>query len=313
MKRKGFTLVELLVVIAIIALLMGILMPALAKVRQIAFRMICGTNCAAIGKAMLVYSNEQNDSYPIAGEPIGGNDGSPRWSTRPYISDFHAENREDAFVDPTISASFYCLIKYTDCTTKMFICKGDVGARPFSMDQANIPAARNVILQDLWDFGNGQGTVFAPPSTFCSYSYHMPYKHRDGTASTALNANSDPGSPIVSDRNPYLDGNATDRIENPEDYGYEPDPGATPMKYNSECHEVEGQNVLYNDGHVDFEARSNVGLGKDNIWSCWGPSTSRPPMEERQWSESPNIVPEADGDHYGTSRQDAYLVSNSTL
>ena len=67
MKKKGFTLVELLVVIAIIALLMGILMPALARVRQLAFRMICGTNLSGIGKAMLLYSNDYQDELPRAG------------------------------------------------------------------------------------------------------------------------------------------------------------------------------------------------------------------------------------------------------
>ena len=66
-KKKGFTLVELLVVIAIIALLMGILMPALARVRQIAFRMTCGTNLSGIGKAMLIYANDYEDELPRAG------------------------------------------------------------------------------------------------------------------------------------------------------------------------------------------------------------------------------------------------------
>ena len=67
MKRRGFTLVELLVVIAIIALLMGILMPALARVRQLAFRMVCGTNLSGIGKAMLLYANDNDDELPKAG------------------------------------------------------------------------------------------------------------------------------------------------------------------------------------------------------------------------------------------------------
>ena len=66
-KRTGFTLVELLVVIAIIALLMGILMPALAKVRQIAYRMVCGNNIGGIGKAMMVYANDNEEAYPVAG------------------------------------------------------------------------------------------------------------------------------------------------------------------------------------------------------------------------------------------------------
>ena len=67
MKRKGFTLVELLVVIAIIALLMGILMPALARVRQIAYRMVCGTNLSGIGKGILVYAQDNDEDYPTSG------------------------------------------------------------------------------------------------------------------------------------------------------------------------------------------------------------------------------------------------------
>jgi len=80
MERKGFTLVELLVVIAIIALLMGILMPALARVRQVAFRMVCGTNLSGIGKAMLIYANAAAETahglaqylsgWPITDSPL---------------------------------------------------------------------------------------------------------------------------------------------------------------------------------------------------------------------------------------------------
>jgi prepilin-type N-terminal cleavage/methylation domain-containing protein len=67
MKKKGFTLVELLVVIAIIALLMGILMPALARVRMIANRMVCGANLSGIGKALMLYAGDSAESYPMPG------------------------------------------------------------------------------------------------------------------------------------------------------------------------------------------------------------------------------------------------------
>jgi hypothetical protein len=51
------------VAIPIVALLMGILMPALARTRQIAFRMTCGTNLSGLSKAMMLYENDY-DRYP---------------------------------------------------------------------------------------------------------------------------------------------------------------------------------------------------------------------------------------------------------
>ncbi|MHC4120489.1 MAG: type II secretion system protein [Planctomycetota bacterium] len=131
MKRKGFTLVELLVVIAIIALLMGILMPALARVRQIAFRMVCGTNLSGIGKAMLIYSNDYDDELPRSG---GRNS---TWAAK--IPNWQAANRFDAYgVSPngeggygSISSCFYLLVKYAEVTPKSFLCKGDSGTTEF--------------------------------------------------------------------------------------------------------------------------------------------------------------------------------------
>jgi len=74
-REKAFTLVELLVVVAIIALLLGILVPALGKARQLAQIRVCEANVASIMKGIAFYMVEYQQTYPIgeAQDNDGGN------------------------------------------------------------------------------------------------------------------------------------------------------------------------------------------------------------------------------------------------
>jgi len=174
MKRRGFTLIELLVVVAIIALLIAILLPALGRAKELANRTTCAANLTGIMKSMILYSADNNDSYPYLGS-------SSIRNTSPTGNSMGA-----------LMNDVYYLVGTGTVAPKQFVCKSDSSAIA-----AQAATAANAIPPYTPTYWSNGGTADL------SYSYSFAFQYASSSALANFWHNTmDTAVAIAADMNP---------------------------------------------------------------------------------------------------------------
>jgi prepilin-type N-terminal cleavage/methylation domain-containing protein/prepilin-type processing-associated H-X9-DG protein len=187
-RGRGFTLIELLVVIAIIAILIGLLLPAVQKVREAAARSQCQNNLKQIGLAMHGYIDVNSLSFPPSG-PYGN---GPSWAAYllPFLEQGNVFNNL-SLNDPANAFIGYGSAQY-DTTNEEFtenvfvpsyVCPSAATAPLRNVDWTSGRANNPKVL-----VGNYVGIMGASTS---GTDYHDPTGlHRGGTTDIATCYNS---------------------------------------------------------------------------------------------------------------------------
>lgn len=284
-RRRGFTLVELLVVISIIALLIGLLLPAISGAQRVANRTRCLTNLRGIHTGLVGFSTQNREAYPV-----------PSAIDRANLTEAESVRKDR-----------------TGNIWSILIFQEIVSSREVFVSPAEKNPAIRVILEDEYDFTDpGSGRLNSERNTvnpelalydpsfrgspadphpsdvedgIGNNSYaHVPLFYKYGEGWSAVRNSAD--SVILGNRGPFYDGGLQPTPRNAEEW--ELRPGATGT--DSITLQIHGGgnswngNVFFNDGHgeaydnpapenVLLPGRFNNAIFRDNIFvsEAYGP------------------------------------------